>query len=181
METTEIWKDIPNYEGIYQVSNFGRVKRLQTSFMRKRQGKLNLKEKELKGTINFFGYHRVMFYKNSKGESIAIHRLVAQLFIENINNKPQVNHIDGNKTNNHVSNLEWCNNSENQLHAWKLGLNRTSDNLDLYRTNCKINKELVKIIREELKTNKSRDIAKKYNLSQSQVSNIKNNKSWKVV
>jgi hypothetical protein len=181
MQPIEIWKDIPEYKGIYQVSNLGRVKRLQTSQNRSNNKILNLKEKLLNGTINYFGYNRVTLYKNCIGKSCAVHRLVAICFIENKLNKPQVNHIDGNKLNNIVENLEWCNNSENQLHAWKLGLNRTSDNLDLYRTNCIVTKELVIKIREELKTTKSRILAKKYNLSESQMSNIKNNKRWKAI
>ena len=181
MQSIEIWKDIPEYKGIYQVSNLGRVKRLQTSQNRSNNKKLNLKEKLLNGTINYFGYKKVQLYKDSKFKTFSVHRLVAICFIENKLNKPQVNHIDGNKLNNIVENLEWCNNSENQLHAWKLGLNRTSDNLDLYRTNCIVTKELVIKIREELKTTKSRILAKKYNLSESQMSNIKNNKRWKAI
>ena len=92
----EIWKDIEGYEG-YQVSNMGRVR----SF---KYGKVRI----LKPVANKNGYLKVQLYKNNSLKTIFIHRLVAMAFIPNPNNLPQVNHKDEDKTNNIVSNLEWC-------------------------------------------------------------------------
>lgn len=84
--------------------------------------------KRVKATINKQGYYRLKLYKNGICKTFQIHRLVALTYLEILEGKNQVNHIDGNKLNNHISNLEWCNNSQNQLHAYKLGLNYISDN-----------------------------------------------------
>lgn len=114
----EIWKDIPNYEGLYQISSFGNVK----SFPRK--GTQTRKERILKFKKDKKGYFFVHLSKNNIQKSIKIHRKVAILFIPNPLNKPQINHIDGNKQNNKLENLEWCTNGENQLHAYKIGLQK---------------------------------------------------------
>ena len=92
----EEWKTIENYDN-YQVSNFGRVKSLKG------------KEKILKPSNDKDGYQVIGIYKNGKQKLFKIHRLVANAFIDNPNNLPQVNHIDENPSNNHVDNLEWCN------------------------------------------------------------------------
>ena len=110
----EIWKDIPQYEGLYMVSNLGRVKSLP---------KLRCKsEKILKNKITKDGYYETSLSKNGKAKYIRTHRLVAIAFIENVFNKDQVNHIDGNKLNNCVDNLEWCTLQENKEHAIRTGL-----------------------------------------------------------
>lgn len=109
----EIWKDIEGYEGIYQVSNLGRVKGLERYDS---NGHL-LKEKILKTSINRDGYEKVSIQKNAKKKTYKIHRLVAIAFIPNVENKKEVNHIDGNKLNNRVNNLEWCTKEENERHA----------------------------------------------------------------
>lgn len=91
----EIWKDIPGYEGIYVVSNFGRIRNLVSG-------------KFIKPSQKDDGYCRVCLSKNGCGKCINIHRLVAQVFIPNPDNLPQVNHKDEDKTNNVADNLEWC-------------------------------------------------------------------------
>ena len=103
----EIWKDIKNYEGLYQVSNFGKVKSLP------RKGTQTNTEKILKVSYTYNGYERVSLHKNNKDKRYLVHRLVAETFIPNPNNYPQVNHKDENKINNNVSNLEWCTPSYN--------------------------------------------------------------------
>ena len=119
---TEIWKPIQDYEGYYEVSNFGNVRSVER-YVSNHTGQVLLKSCILKQGKNYKGYPIVYLSKEGRSKTILVHRLVAKAFVINRNNKPQVNHIDGNKENNMVSNLEWVNNSENQLHAYKLGLN----------------------------------------------------------
>lgn len=119
----EIWKEIKDYPN-YQVSNLGRVKTLKYySNIHKKyyDRELILKEKD-----NKYGYKFISLGCGKRGErkNIAIHRLVAQAFIPNPNNYKEVNHIDGNKSNNKVNNLEWCTRQENVLHSYKLGLKK---------------------------------------------------------
>ena len=125
MNSIEIWKDIKGYEGLYQVSNFGNVKSLER--YKKNHSKLQkVNEKILKATINKTnGYVYVMLMKNASEKNTRVHKLVAEAFLPNEDNKPQINHIDGNKANNKVDNLEWCTCSENVTHAYK---NRLANN-----------------------------------------------------
>ena len=105
----ENWKDVPGYEGLYQISNLGNVKSLYSN-------------KILKPSIDKYGYTRFSATKDKIQKTLIIHRLVAKLFIPNPNNLPQVNHKDGNKKNNCKNNLEWCTDSDNKKHAYKTGL-----------------------------------------------------------
>lgn len=102
----EIYKDIPNYESLYQVSNLGNIKNITT-------GKI------LKTFLNKYGYLQVTLCKNNKTKLFRVHRLVASSFIDNPSNKTQVNHINGDKKDNRVDNLEWCTGSENIRHSYK--------------------------------------------------------------
>ena len=120
----EIWKWIDGYENMYQVSNLGRVRSVDRYvYCEVSPNKLqHIYGKVLKQGTNHKGYQIVYLSKDGKQKTITVHRLVALTFIENPLNLPQVNHIDGDKTNNNVSNLEWCDNSYNQIHAHKTGL-----------------------------------------------------------
>jgi len=109
----EIWEKITGFEN-YEVSNYGSVKSKQQ----------NKKEKILKLRLNKFGYARVMLQNKGLKKEVLVHRLVAIHFIENLLNKNQVNHIDCNKLNNNVDNLEWCNQSENMIHSLNNGRNK---------------------------------------------------------
>lgn len=111
----EIWKDVKNYEGLYQVSNLGNIK------SSKREGSAGGFIKSLLTN----GYYSVNLWKSGKAKMKRIHRLVCEAFIENTDNKPQINHINGNKLNNRIDNLEWATQSENMKHAYKIGLTKS--------------------------------------------------------
>ena len=109
----EIWKDIIGYEGLYQVSNKGRVKSLQRFVIGKGNGLYPIAERILKFKPRKDNYKVVDLFKNSKSKSYKVHRLVAIAFIPNPNNYPMVLHIDHNRENNNIENLEWGTQSEN--------------------------------------------------------------------
>ena len=114
----EIWKDIKGYEGLYQVSNLGRVKSLERTVIDKIGHKHPIKERILKPRTDGRGYLIVDLRNGSeKGKNYKVHRLVCEAFHENPENKPCVNHIDENKANNVASNLEWCTYEENNNHG----------------------------------------------------------------
>lgn len=118
----EIWRDIVGYEGYYKVSNTGFVRSIDRSVKGPRNTEYHLKGKLKHQYINRDGYCTVHLKKEGKSQQIQVHRLVAIAFIPNINNLPQVNHIDGNKANNRVENLEWVTAKQNMQHAIKTGL-----------------------------------------------------------
>lgn len=113
----EIWKDIREYEGVYQVSNFGKVKRLAYEIKNpspKANGSiLKFKEHLLTPRKVTHGYLSVILYKKGKPKNYKIHRLVAEAFIPNPDRLSEVNHKDENKMNNHIDNLEWVTHKEN--------------------------------------------------------------------
>jgi hypothetical protein len=114
----EIWKPAKDYEGLYEISNQGRVRGLD----RKDPRGITVKGVILKFQEDKDGYYRVNLCKSGKKKPFRVNRLVAINFIENPDNLPVVNHKDGNKKNNKVENLEWCTRSENDLHAFRTGL-----------------------------------------------------------
>lgn len=113
----EIWRPVIGYEGLYEVSNLGRVKSIPRNGTP--GGILTPNYKNQKH------YAHVALTKNAKPKTTSVHRIVAQAFIPNPDNKPQVNHIDGDKKNNCADNLEWATQSENMRHAFKFGLKDT--------------------------------------------------------
>jgi hypothetical protein len=116
----EVWKDIAGYEGLYQVSNMGRVKTMAR--LHREDRPYVKKERVMKPPVNSVGYPQVALYKNKKGVIHSVHKLVATAFIERLPEHQVVNHKDGNKQNNLVSNLEWCTYSHNHRHAIRTGL-----------------------------------------------------------
>lgn len=116
----EVWKDIKNYEGCYQISNLGRVRSL-TRKVKTFNGVRTSKGQLLKPLKTNTGYYRVDLKQNQKDKYMSIHRLVAEAFIPNPNNYPCVNHKDNNPQNNCVDNLEWCTQSYNVKYAYKYG------------------------------------------------------------
>lgn len=126
----EIWKDIKGYEGFYQISNTGKIKSLERLVPSKIKGTYQkIKEKIRKTSITTAGYEYVVLAKNGKNKTLLVHRLVAETFIDNPNNKKCVNHKDENKSNNSVENLEWCDYEYNNTYK-NIHLRRNTDNIN---------------------------------------------------
>lgn len=126
----EVWKPVKGYEGIYEVSNIGRVKSCERIVTRSNGRKINFPEKIMKPSINHKGYEVIDLRKNGKRECGFVHRLVGKAFIENPNNKKQINHKNGVKRDNNVDNLEWVTNKENVIHAYKNNLNNNRNAIE---------------------------------------------------
>lgn len=174
----EIFKDIQNYEGLYQISNYGNVKSVDRYVLHKRYGNMHVKECIMKCFL-VEGYLYVRLCKNSKHKTFKIHRIVMTHFVLNPNNFLEVNHIDGVKTNNHIDNLEWCTRSHNEKHAHKIGLKNFKGK---NAPNIKLTEEKIKEIKELLKNKiPQRTIAKKYDIAPSTVNYINTEKKWKYV
>ena len=114
---SEEWRDVVGYEGLYQVSSEGRVKSLERNIPHWRGGERIQKERILKLKTNRYGYLIVGLYAGGKQKMFAVHRLVCQAFHENLDNKPQVNHLNEDKKDNRACNLEWCTCKENNNHG----------------------------------------------------------------
>lgn len=108
INNVEEWRNVVGYEGLYKISSKGRVKSYQGR---------HKKPKILKMSTTTTGYKKVELTKNKRKKSLKVHRLVAEAFLLNAENKPYVNHIDSNPLNNNVTNLEWCTQKENMIHS----------------------------------------------------------------
>lgn len=175
----EIWKPIKGYEGLYEVSSYGRIKSLRRWQNRKR-GPFWKKEAILKPQFRKLLYLKIDLSKNDFVEQHDIHRLVAIHFIANKSKKPWVNHIDGNPSNNCVSNLEWCTPKEN-THHWMITQNRIK--LGENHSNSVLNNSDVVNIRMEYSTIKTptRALAKRFGVSQYAIRCVINYTTWKHV
>lgn len=170
-EDTEEWKKHPEYEN-YLISNQGRVKRL--SYVNTNNNR-RMKEKILAGSLHSDGYIYIsILLGNSKYRQISKHRLVAQTFLDNPNNFPEINHKDGNKLNNSVENLEWVTSSDNQIHAVQNNLQPKN----IYTYKGKLTKEQRDeiIFRYSTTDISKRKLAKEYNVSHTTICSIINNK-----
>jgi len=179
----EVWKDVPSYEGLYQVSNLGDVKSLDRTILQKTRyntlinvtykGKI-LNQESLKGN-----YRRVALSKKGNVKRFTVHRLVCLTFLNNNSNKPCVNHIDGVTSNNALSNLEWCTYSENERHSYTF-LGKTNSNRKLTNNDVLFIKEnAIKGKRGRYtKSGNIKKIADKFNISIHVVHNVINNKYY---
>lgn len=170
----EIWKDIPDYEGNYQASNFGNIKALfREGYQKGRWGLAYVKfpERILKQEIKKSGYHYVRLTKNGIGKGHLVHRLVLAAF--NGKSKLQCNHIDGNKSNNNIENLEYCTSAHNLHHCINvLGKKRGEGTKASKLTNNQ-----VLSIRADDRPIK--EIAKEYGMTYQGIWYIKKNQNWK--
>lgn len=162
----EIWKTLEGSDGMYEISNGGRVRSNFYTF-----------NKVMKINLDKDGYPYVHLAGNFK-RNMKIHRLVALTFLDNPENKPMVNHIDGVKTNNHVSNLEWVTQSENEKHAWKNNLKNQSGTRN---HRAKLTDELVlEILKLHKEGVKPPFIIKSYpEVSYTAIYGVLNRKTWK--
>ena len=163
----EVWKEIIGYEGFYDVSNYGSVRKSDGLIMKSR------KEHD--------GYYRVGLSKKGIRKFHKIARLVAKSFIENPENKPEVNHKNGVKTDDILSNLEWATKSENMKHADRNGLRKMQRGSKCTWSKLDETKVAeIKILLEKSSI-KQKEIAKKFGVDASLISQIKSGKKWKYI
>lgn len=168
-EEKEEWKKVKNYP--YKVSNFGRVKRIKS-------GPSTYVGKILKPQINTYGYLCVRLWKDGKGKTKKIHKLVSEAFIGPCPENKEVNHIDGDKKNPRVDNLEYVTVLGNRKHAYKIGLrNDKGENNGM----SKLDREDILKIRKLHKTGNyiQEEIAKKFSVSRTTINFVVNKKAWK--
>jgi len=174
----EEWKDIERYEGFYQISNLGCVKSLGGWC-----GTAKRKEKIRSTSLTHDGYVKVRLIHQEKDKTVRLHRLVAEAFIPNPENKSTVNHKDGNKQNNEVSNLEWADRTEQMIHAYGLGL-KTS-RIGSENANSKLTDQEVREIRTayvpQSKEFGTVALGKKYGVTNRVIGLIVNGKAYKNV
>ncbi|QMW05320.1 NUMOD4 domain-containing protein [Spirosoma foliorum] len=177
----EVWKDIPGYEGRYQASNLGRIKSLARVAVMGGHGQCF---KEVKEKVLNPGIHKSSGYRfvglNGRKTKTPVHRAIAKTFIPNPDNKPFINHIDGNKINNRVENLEWCTAKENVRHAIAMGLTNVSG---VNQPTAQINDDIVRQMRAMYKeTNMTyREIANHFGVIRQLAERVITGYTWKHV
>lgn len=175
----EIWKTIPKFNNEYEISNLGRIRSTDSIIKRSNGWPYFRKGKILKPSSKYGGYYKGAVCVNKKMISYKIHRLVAEVFIPNPENKEEVNHIDGNKLNNNISNLEWCTRQENIKHC-------IDNNLQIPFKGEEIGTSILK----ESQVNEIREkftpriytrskLAKEYGVSEATIKDVLYRRTWK--
>lgn len=175
-QSDEIFKDIIGYEGLYQISNYGRVKSLKKEILKSNGAKVVFPEIILKHCYRQ-GYLFVRLYKDKKGNAHSIHRLVAVHFIPNTQNKPQVNHINSNRSDCSIVNLEWVTTSENAIHCVRMGRNnppRGSKN-----GQSKLKEEDVILIRNSRYKISRKKLSEMFGVSVKHIDRVRCKERWK--
>ena len=162
----DLWTPIKGFEGIYQVSNLGEVRSRPRKITEKNSGKINFLPGRVLKQKNHNGYRSVNLSKGGIFKSYTIHRLVATGFIDNPNNYPIINHIDFNKSNNRVDNLEWCDYKHNALHSMPNHGNKKFSDFDIRK------------IKHLLKTMPGYQVAYIYSVSPGCISGIKTGRNY---
>ncbi|ELY6289316.1 HNH endonuclease [Cronobacter sakazakii] len=163
MMSVEVGEYIPGYEGKYSVTKDGHVYS-------------HLSERFLNPSPDNKGYLRVTLYSDGIQKTIKVHRLVAKLFIPNPHCKPEVNHINGDKTDNTSENLEWSTSSENSHHAYRTGLKR--GNNGVINGRAKLSEADVIAIRNSSGM-KLRELSAKYGVTEAQISTVRRGNAWR--
>lgn len=177
---TDIWKDIAGFEGYYQISNLGSVRSVDriAPDTTGSWGRLRRLKGKLMKTQLLNGYWVVMLYKDSKYRHARVHRLIAEAFIANPENKPHINHINGLRSDNRIENLEWCSHAENMKHCYDIGLRKP-----IRPEQCptvKISFEIAEQIRKKRQNGtKNVELQKEYGLCKRSITDIVKNRTWK--
>lgn len=174
----EIWKEIKSYEGYYQVSNFGRIMAMQRVVNSKNNSTSIKKQKLRKVTTLNSGYCNIILSKDNKEKCNLVHRLVAEAFVSNPYSKPEVNHINGLKTDNRAVNLEWVTSSENQYHSFNnsLQVSRKGEQ-------CKCSKlkeiNVVEIVNNYFNGESKISLVYRFNVHINTINRLISGRSWK--
>jgi len=169
------WKPVKNYEGLYEVSDNGEVNSVKIAIIKKNGNVLNFEPKSKTKGISNKGYYVVSLYKKNVRKTMLVHRLVAQVFVENKNEHEVVNHLDGNVLNNNACNLEWCTQKQNVHHAIKYGFWRHPDN-------CNFSVLTESKVMNILKSDKTREeLVYQYGVSRETIRRVQKGLTWKNV
>lgn len=173
----EIWKDVKNYEGLYQVSSLGRVKGLERQVRHPSGVTKIVREKIISQHFDRDGYPRIALWKNNKGSLYAVHRLVASAFLPNPNNSNLVMHLDDNPLNNKVDNLIWGTTQDNTND--KVNKGRQAKGETIYQS--KLTEKEVLIIRSRYtpRVITIGMLSEEFNVGRSAIKDIVSNKTWK--
>jgi len=175
----EIWKDVKGYEGLYKISNLGRVNRLMHvrklyHIHLKKFIPVVFKDRILKSNMNK-GYLGITLHINGSKKQCYIHRLIAEAFIPNPENKPEVNHKNGIKSDNRIENLEWVTHKENMIHAGRMGV--MNGGIGENNGMSKLNEFQVRVIRKSSGLTHL-ELSKVFNVHRTTVSYIINGRLW---
>lgn len=175
----ENWKAIPGYEGYYEASDLGRIRSVERIVPHGRHGTCRQKSKVLKPALDAHQYPRVALSMGDALRTYTVHRLIALTFLGKRPEGNQINHKSGVKTDNSVSNLEYCTQSENALHSYRIGLQKPKPGS--LNNNAKLTEQDVKEIRDYVRLSRKKyygrdDLAKKYGVSSAHIKEIVNNR-----